>query len=131
MNPKPEDVGIKNSFRFIGEVISKSCNPYKTDNGMNVCMFLLSISNRGTNTIIPIFAIKGKAELASQFCINGNIVAVNGYITSKEIPNGDTTQLRVMFLATDILLLGKSKKRNIDERKFSDLIGLYSLEEYV
>ena len=131
MKPRPEDVGIRNSFRFIGEVISESCNPYRTNNGMNICMFLLSISNRTTNTIIPIYAIKGKAELASQFCVSGNIVAVNGYITSKEIPNGDATQLRIMFLATDILLLGKTRKRRIDERKFSDLIGLYSLDDYI
>lgn len=128
------DVGIRNSFRFIGEVASKSINPMETNKGI-VCNFILAIPvGKNKWTYVPI-SCSGKkiVRLASQFCEYRNVIAVNGWVGSLEYFNRElgTTQIRNVFYATDILLLGKKPKRKFSDKNFSTLVGLYTLDDFI
>ena len=127
-----QDVGIRNSFRFIGQVASKTINPRTTQKGI-VCNFLIAIPIGKNNwNYFPIVCYGKKVvELASQFCEYKNIIAVNGWVGSISYFNRElgTNQIRVVFYATDIMLLGKKAKRKFSDKDFSTLIGLYKLED--
>ena len=123
---------VNNEFRFIGVVVGES-KVTTLGNGAYVINFVMKISNLKTYTYVPIATYGKTAIVASQVCSNGNLISVSGKVMSKDYFNTElgSSQIRIMFIAKEIMLLSKVKRKTIAEKSYSELIGLYSLDDYI
>jgi len=121
-----------NKFCFIGVVYSDSKTTI-TKNNTKVCKFTLTIKDDYSKTktnYVPLVAYKSIADKCELLCKNGNIVAVEGEISTKEDFNNTTgqTEIRMFFIVSDIMTIQRLNRTKITDKKFNDLIKTYTLD---
>lgn len=128
---------VYNEFRFIGTCYNDATRIY--DNNHNArCLITLVVNSpnkskvKGETNHIPIIAFGELAEKASVICRNGARVCIIGYICTQEYFNRVDVEFKVrtFFYAVDIMRITKPVKRNVNLKRYSELVELASVEEY-
>lgn len=127
-------MGAYNSFRFIGicygdaKLVSKKTNDYYS----KVMLVVKSKIVPSDKQYVPLVFSGKLAERSSIICRNGNLVSVTGEVVSKERFNRTTgeTEIQMFFICNDLMLIKKAFKKRLSNQKFSDLVGIFSPDEY-
>jgi len=119
-------MAVDNLFRMIGVCYG---NPVRKLYKLNKyhCYFTLVVDSfKGDKkNFIPMVAAYDVSEKAYALCRNGNEVAVKGEVITTEINNYQTglIDVRIHFVATDIMLINKVNRKKLDDKKVADLIS--------
>lgn len=130
-------MAIFNQFRFCGTVY-KNAQKHIIENTSPTryyTTFTLIVRSNVTgkkNNYIPLQASGDLCEKASLLCRNGNVVAVEGEIVSREWISRKTgvTSVQLTFLVNDIMLIKKPVKTELSFKKFSQTLETASIDEY-
>lgn len=125
-----------NEFRFIGRCYG---NPrrhlsYGEDGKRDkykTYFTLVGKTSSDRTTFTPIVSSYKMSDLAYELCRNGNKVAVSGEVFTIERNNYKTglIDVHIFFLATDIMLLEKVKRKELNEQSVADVISSMPIEE--
>lgn len=126
-----------NEFRFIGTCYNDATRIYDKHHNAR-CLITLVVNSpnknktKGETNHIPIIAFGEVAEKASVICRNGARVCIVGYVCTQEYFNRIDAEFKVRtyFYAVDIMRITKPIKINVDNKRYSDLVELASVEEY-
>ncbi len=127
-------MAIFNEFRFIGLCYGDAkAEIIDTEKRHRTTFTLVSKSsaNKNKKVYIPMLAYGYLASRAAIFCRNGNLVAVNGEITSTEFFNRieGSSQIQLYFLVSEIMLITKPYKKQLTDKDYQTIIELYDLEK--
>ena len=119
-----------NSFRLIGIVYKDSKTTFDI-NGSPITRFTLAIRNRKDNSLskyyVPLIAYGELGNECAVLCRNGNIICVEGEISTKDIYNSTTgiNDILLSFNVTDVMLLHKATKKPVSNKEFNNIVRLY------
>lgn len=129
-----------NNFKFIGKCYGDARKTLTTATQYaqekkyytTITLVVKCSSRPKKNNYIPITAYGELSEKASLLCRNGNKVAIEGEIMSKEFLDKDTGVIRVqtVYIAQDIMLIEKPLRQKVSNKVFTELVELASIDEY-
>jgi len=127
-------MAIFNEFRFIGLCYGDAkAEVINTEKRHRTTFTIVSKSsaNKNKKVYIPMLAYGHLATRAAILCRNGNLVAVNGELTSQEFFNRNegTSQIQIYFLVSDIMLITKPYKKHLQEKDYQNIVELFDLEK--
>lgn len=119
-------MAIGNEFRLIGICYGNPRRKFvKKDTYRTYFTLVTDGLKENTKSFVPIVAPSSLAELAHALCRNGNTVAVKGVISSYDSQNYLTglIDVRIYFVATDIMLINKVERTELNDKTVADLIA--------